>query len=74
VWHNVSSRVLQMLVVVTMNLHNGKDRCTVRVGQEGDGSGRTQSNVERSFWQRTCRFAAEMRYTANETIGLFVSI
>ena len=72
-WHNVSSCVLQMLVVVTMNPHNGKERCSVRVGQEGDGSSRKQSTVERPFWHRACRFAAEMRYTANETIGLFVS-
>jgi hypothetical protein len=62
-----------MLVVVTMNPHNGKDRCSVHVGQEGVGSGRKQSTVERPFWQRAFRFAAEMRYTSIETIGLFVS-
>jgi hypothetical protein len=62
-----------MLVVVTMNPTNGEDICSIHVDQEGDGSGRTQSTVERPLWQRACRFAAEIRSTATETIGLFVS-
>ena len=61
-----------MLVVVTMNANNGEDICSVHVNQEGDGSGRTHSTVERTVWQRACRFAAEIRYTATKTIGLFV--
>ena len=48
-WHNVSSSVLRMLEVVTVNPHNGKDRYSVHVDQEGDESGRTHFTVERPF-------------------------
>jgi hypothetical protein len=62
-----------MLVVVSMNPNNGEVLCSIHVDQKGDGSGRTHSTVGRTVWQCACSFAAEIRYTATETIGLFVS-
>ena len=62
-----------MLVAVTVNPNNIEDICSIHLDQEGDRSGGTQSPVERPLWQRACMFAAEIRYTATETIGLFAS-
>ena len=70
-WHNVSSNVLLTRVVVTMNPNKSEDRLSFRVDQD-DGSGRTQSTAEMHLCQRACRFAAEIRYIASETFGLFV--
>jgi hypothetical protein len=62
-----------MLEVVAINPNNGEVICSIHVDQEGDGSGRTHSTVEKTVWQRACRFAAEIRYTATKMFGLFAS-